>query len=275
MYLRELVENYSKDVLSGNVPPADRDIVRGPFEYARIFPNPGATPKRQPPLPHFGERGGALGLIMKRNLHARGWLEKVSGGSEWSSPPFIIPRPVPADSLLLDNWRLVIDFRYLNSQTKEDQAPLPLIEDILEQHESHKNFSVLYLKHGLHQMPLHPDDRHLTAMPTQFGTLQWIVLPIGVKNGLAQFQRLVEWNPQHGRLDEVDQIRNWKFACEPLHKVSIYIDVLILGSEVRHTHYHDLKHLLERLREWQIGCGGQPKDRNKMFVTQVEFCGQI
>ena len=274
-YLQFCLDEYSKDVLSGNVPRTAEFIVRGPFGYAPIFKNPEAVPKHQRPFPHLGERGEALGEIMKRNLHVRGWLEEVSGGSDWSSPPFTVPEPVPADSPLLDKWRLVIDFRYPNSQTREDQAPLPLIEDMLEKHESHRIFSVLDLKHGFHQMPLHPDDRYLTAMPTPFGTLQWKVLPMGVKNGPAQFQRLMDWILQHRRLDKKDEDGNWKFVYDPLKNVSIYIDDLILGSPDIHSHFDDLRQLLESLRNWFIACGGQAKDENQLFVTQVEFCGQI
>ena len=123
-------------------------------------------------------------------------------------------------------------------------------------------------------MPVHPHDRHLTAMPTLSGTLQWRVLPTGDKNGAAELQRLMEWILQHRHLDDDDN-GNSKFAYEALHNISIYIDDLIPGSEDIHTHYHDLRRLLDRLREWQIVCGGQAKDKDKIIVSQVEFCGQI
>ena len=58
-YLQFYLDEYSKDVLSGNVPRTAEDIVRGPFGYARIFKNPEAVPKRQSPFPHLGERGEA------------------------------------------------------------------------------------------------------------------------------------------------------------------------------------------------------------------------
>ena len=62
---------------------------------------------------------------------------------------------------------------------------------------------------------------------------------------------------------------------DPLKKASIYIDDLILGSPDIHTHFEDLRQLLEGLRNWFIVCEGQAKDKNQLFVTQVEFCGQI
>ena len=177
---------------------------------------------RKRPYPHIGERGEALGEIIKRNLEVPGWLEHFSGGLEWSSPPFTVPRPVPPETPVLDNWRLVIDFCYFNSQTEDDQAHLPLIEDTVERHEPHKIFWVLDLKHGFHQMPLHPDDRRLMAMPTPLGTLVWKVLPMGVKNGPAQFQRHMDWilTYKHGPQDEKGK---WTYIYSPLKQASKHI----------------------------------------------------
>ena len=227
-YRSRLEDEYKQDVLSGVVPYREHDIVRGPYGYARVQLKAGALPKRQRPFPHVGERGEALGEIIRINLHKRGWLEELSSGSEWCSTPFTIAKPVPKETALLDKWRMVIDFRYLNSQTQDDQAPLPLIEDMLERHERHKIFSVLDLKHAFHQMPLHPDDRHLTAMPTPLGTLCWRALPMGVKNAPAQFQRLMEWILNHRPGPVLDGV--WTGIHDPLPQASIYIEDLIIGS---------------------------------------------
>ena len=48
------------------------------------------------------------------------------------------------------------------------------------------------LKHGYHQMPL-ADESHVdTAMSTSPGSLQWKVMFMGVTNGRAAFQRMLE-----------------------------------------------------------------------------------
>ena len=48
------------------------------------------------------------------------------------------------------------------------------------------------LKHGYHQMPLAKESRACTAMSTPLGPLQWKVMPMGVTNGNAAFQRMLE-----------------------------------------------------------------------------------
>ena len=48
------------------------------------------------------------------------------------------------------------------------------------------------LKHGYHQMPLAEESRACTAMSTPLGPLQWKVMPMGVTNGNAAFQRMLE-----------------------------------------------------------------------------------
>ena len=263
-YRSRLEDEYKQDVLSGIVPYCEHDIVCGPYGYARVQLKAGALPKRQHPFPHIGERGEALGEIIRINLHKRGWLEELSSGNEWCFPPFSVPKPVPKESAHLDKWRMVIDFRYLNSQTQDDQAPLPLIEDMLERHERHKVFSVLDLTHGFHQMPLHPDDRHLTAMPTPLGVLCRRVLPLGVKNAAAQFQRLMEWILNHRPWPIVDGL--WMGIHDPLPQATMYIDDQIIRSVDAKTHYQAVGQVLERLRAWKMMCG---LNRNKLFVTRL------
>ena len=54
-------------------------------------------------------------------------------------------------------------------------------------------WSVLDMKDGYHQVPLKPEHRHFTCMSTPLGSLQWKVLVMGLKNGNAIFQRVMDW----------------------------------------------------------------------------------
>ena len=153
-------------MLSGEVQPIEHDIVPGPFRYTRDNLKSNAAPRQQRPFPQWGERRDLLSAILERNLRKRGSFEHVSSGSDWSSPPFCAPNPVPPGSPLLDKWRLVIDYGYLNENTRDDQGPLPLIENVLECHQPHKPFTVLDLKRDFHQMPLLPEQRYLPDIPT-------------------------------------------------------------------------------------------------------------
>ena len=89
-------------------------------------------------------------------------------------------------------WRLVVDYSSLNEQTEHDSYSLPLIDTILQKQQKKCIFTVLDVKHGYHQMPIHPDSRPCKAMSTLLGPMQWKVVPMGAKNGNAAFQRMME-----------------------------------------------------------------------------------
>ena len=61
------------------------------------------------------EREVALNLLIEK-LISRGWI--VPSKSEWTSQAFLVPKP--PDATGIKQWRLVLDYRYLNSQTKDD-----------------------------------------------------------------------------------------------------------------------------------------------------------
>ena len=114
----------------------------------------------------------------------RGWIEPSD--SEWASPAFIVPKKEKGQ------WRLVVDYRGLNEQTEHVSYSLPLIDTILQKQQKKRIFTVLDLKHGYHQMLLHPDSRPCTAMSTLLGSMQWKVVPMGAKNGNTAFGRMIK-----------------------------------------------------------------------------------
>ena len=101
----------------------------------------------------------------------------------------------------------------MNEQTEHNSYSLPLIDTILQKQQKKRIFTVLDLKHGYHQMPLHPDSRPCTAMLTPLGPMQWKVVPMGAKNGNAAFQRMME--------DLLGPVRD---CADP------FVDDIIIGS---------------------------------------------
>ena len=108
----------------------------------------------------------------------------------------------------------MVDYRWLNECTIPDAYPLPLIDDILNRQGQNRVWTVLDMKHGYHQMPLAPEARPLTTMaiPGKTGLYQWKVMPMGVRNGNAQFQRMME-----------DVLKDYPYA-------DVYVDDVIIGS---------------------------------------------
>ena len=157
-------------------------------------------------------------------------------------------------------WRLVVDYRVPNAATIPDSYPLPRIEEILARQGHFKIWSVLDLKAGYHQVPLKAESRPITSMATPKGPRQWRVVPMGIVNGNAIYQRMMEWE-----LDEFD------FA-DP------YVDDVIIGStgntreELICNHEADLRKVLEKFAKEKLVVNGA---KAHMFVESVEFCGHV
>ena len=242
-----IMKEFGHDVLSGKLVP--NPPVRGPYGEARIELLPGAAPKRARAFQLQGERGEALKKTLEefQNL---GWIE-VSY-SDWGSPAFMVPKKVQGE------WRMVVDYRALNTVTRHDSYNLPLVETLLQQHREMKIFTVLDMKKGYHQMPLAESSRPYTAMSTPYGLWQWKVMPMGAKNGNAAFQRMMEW-----------VLKDFDFAWP-------FVDDVIIASRGENMdqaiaqHAKDVHAVLEKFREVQLVCD---LSKAQLFQTEVEFCG--
>ena len=111
-------------------------------------------------------------------------LRKAEGDAQRVPGAFLMPKPV-------GKWRLVIDYRHLNSCLEVKHFLLPVIADQLANEQGNFLFLLIDLEDGFHQMHLEEDSKHLTAFCTPLGVFEWNVLPIGVKVGPAAYQDMV------------------------------------------------------------------------------------
>ena len=89
-------------------------------------------------------------------------------------------------------YRLVIDYRKLNSKTFKTSWPLPRIQVILGSLQGSCYFSNLDLATGFHQMKIEEEDQRLASFITPFGFYQWKRMPMRLFDAPGTFQRLME-----------------------------------------------------------------------------------
>jgi len=112
----------------------------------------------------------------------RGWI--VPSNSGWGSPCMLVKKAK-------GGWRLVIDFRALNSKTLGHSWPLPRLDDVLQSLRGSKVYSGLDLLSGYHQLALHENSQEMTAFTTKNGLYHWLVTPQGLKQAPGAFSKMM------------------------------------------------------------------------------------
>jgi len=135
------------------------------------------VPRRIP----FRMREEVNGII--EDMRKQGVIEESQ--SPWVSPAVLVRKK---DGTI----QFCVDYRKLNAVTKKDSYPLPRIDDILDQLSGNSWFSTLDLKSGYWQIKINLKDKEKTAFSVGNGLWQFIVMPFGLCNAPATFERLME-----------------------------------------------------------------------------------
>ena len=85
--------------------------------------------------------------------------------------------------------RVCVDFRKLNEQTIKDPFPLPFADTMLDQIAGVEMYSFADGYSGYNQISLAKEDREKTTFITEWGAFMYLVMPFGLCNAPAMFQR--------------------------------------------------------------------------------------
>ncbi|KAI3368203.1 hypothetical protein L3Q82_007929 [Scortum barcoo] len=151
---------------------------------------------------------------------------------------------------------LCVDYRPLNERTIKDTYPLPHIQDTLDTLSTAKYFSTLDLTSGYWQVEMTPRARKAAAFCTRKGLCEWNVMPFGLCNAPATFQRL---------MDRVLAGLQWEVCL-------VYLDdTIVLGRDGPEM-LGRLSQVFTRLREANLKL---KPSKCCLFRERVSFLGHI
>nr|AHM92963.1 polyprotein [Banana streak CA virus] len=149
--------------------------------------------------------------------------------------------------------RLVFNYKRLNDNTEKDQYSLPGINTIIKRIGNAKIYSKFDLKSGFHQVAMDPESIPWTAFWAIDGLYEWLVMPFGLKNAPAIFQRKMD---------------NCFRGTEKF--IAVYIDDILIFSETVQQHKEHLKKFMEICE--RNGLVLSPT-KMKIGTRQVDFLG--
>ena len=190
----------------------------------------------------------ALRRFIDANLKA-GRLRPSS--SHISAGTFLVPKKNPdADP------RVVHDYRALNEKTVKDHTPLPRQDEILELLVRAVVRGKIDLVNAFYQILVEAGDIHKTAIKTPFGLYEWTVMPQGLCNAPATFQRFMNY-----------------VLREYIGKIcAVYQDDIAIFSNSIEEHKRNVHLILQALRNHGITAS---VDKSILFADRIEFLGHF
>ena len=167
--------------------------------------------------------------------------------SNWSSPCILVPKHD-------GGFRFCTDFRKVNDKTKSDSFPIPRIADCIDQIGNAKFVSTFDMLKGYWQVPLTQRAREISAFVTPSGLYQYKVMPFGMKNAPATFQRMVN-----------KLVRNID-GCEG------YIDDVVIFSDNWSDHICQIERFFQIMREAKLTINLMKSEFGK---ATVKYLGHI
>ncbi len=105
--------------------------------------------------------------------------------SPWASPVVLVQKKD-------GGVRCCADYRQVNAQASFDAYPMPRVEEIFDSVGAARVMSTLDLAKGYWQIPMSTSSKEKTAFTTSFGLYKFEVMPCGLHNAPATFQRLMD-----------------------------------------------------------------------------------
>ena len=126
--------------------------------------------------------------------------------------------------------RIYIDFRDLNRTCPKDDFSLPHIDLLIDNTASYEMLSFMDGFSGYNQIRLAEEDQDKTSFTTPWGTYCYVVMPFGLKNAGATYQRVM-----------------MVIFYDMIHiDMEVHVDDILVKSKTRAEHPQALARILQR-----------------------------
>ncbi|UYV79991.1 hypothetical protein LAZ67_18001340 [Cordylochernes scorpioides] len=169
--------------------------------------------------------------------------------SPWSFPVILVKK---RDG----KYRFCVDYRKLNDVTVKDVYPIPRIDEVLDTLQGSKYFSAIDLKSGYWQVEVEEKDKEKTAFTTAHGLYEFNVMPFGLCNAPATFERNME--------NMLGNLR-WQICL-------CYLDGVIIYSSDFSTHLKRIEAVLRCFREANLKLNNK---KCQFAFEELEILGHI
>ena len=146
---------------------------------------------------------------------------------EWVSNPVLVRKPN-------GKWRTCVDYSDLNKTCPKDSFPLPRVDQLVDSTAGHELLSFMDAYSGYNQIPMHLPDQEHTSFVTDLGLYCYRVMPFGLKNAGATYQRLV----------------NRMFTDQIGKTMEVYVDDMLVKSRFSTDHVRDSDSMFCILRKY-------------------------
>ena len=133
-------------------------------------------------------------------------------------------------------WRMCVDFTDLNKACPKDSFPLPRIDQLVDSIVGHRLLTFMDAFSGYNQIMMDETNQEKTSFITSKGLFCYKVMPFGLKNVGATYQRLM----------------NKMFRNQIGRNVEVYIDDMLVKTKDEANHLEDLKETFKTLRQYRM-----------------------
>ena len=112
------------------------------------------------------------------------------------------------------SWKMCVDFTDLNKACPKDSYPLPRIDTLVDSTTRHQLLSFIDAFSGYNQIKMGKSDQEKTSFVTSQGLFCYKVMPFGLKNAGATYQRLM----------------NKMFSHQIGKNIQVYVDNMLVKS---------------------------------------------